>query len=60
MSKADFIIRNARLIDGSGGPSYPGDLAVQDDRIIALGDLAHLQAGVEIDAAGCALAPGFI
>lgn len=58
--KPDLIIRNARIIDGTGTPSVVGDVAVGDDRIVALGDLSQLSAGREIDAAGRALAPGFI
>ena len=58
--KADLIIRNARLVDGSGGPSRAGDLAVAEDRIVALGALNGLTAAREIDAGGKALAPGFI
>lgn len=56
----DLLVRNARLIDGSGGPSQQGDLAVADDRIVAMGDLSKLKGAVEIDAGGKALAPGFI
>jgi N-acyl-D-amino-acid deacylase len=59
-AKPDLVIRNARLIDGSGGPSRLGDLAVADDRIVALGDLDGTRGAREIDAAGKALAPGFI
>lgn len=58
--RADLIIRGARLIDGSGGPSVTGDIAVRDDRISAIGDLSALTAGREIAAAGRAVAPGFI
>ncbi len=58
--KADLIIRNARIIDGTGGPSRRGDLAVAEDRILALGDLNGLAAAREIEAGGRALAPGFI
>jgi len=57
---AELILRNARILDGSGGPSCPGDLAIADDRIAALGDLGELSAGREIDLGGKALAPGFI
>ncbi|MEZ5751732.1 MAG: D-aminoacylase [Paracoccaceae bacterium] len=60
MSAADLIFRNARLIDGTGGPSRIGDLAVVGDRIAAMGDLRDWRGGVEIDAAGLVLAPGFI
>ncbi len=58
--RADFVIRGARLIDGTGAPSRQGDLAVADDRIVALGALNGLEAAREIDAGGKALAPGFI
>ena len=56
----DMIIRNARLIDGTGAPSRAGDLAVADDRIAALGDLRDVTGASEIDAAGKVLAPGFV
>ncbi len=55
---ADLIIRNARLIDGTGAPSTHGDIAVGDDRIVGLGDLGHAGAAVEIEAGGQAVAPG--
>lgn len=57
---ADLIIRNARLIDGTGGPSARGDIAVTGDRIVGLGDLSLAEGTVEIDASGKAVAPGFI
>ena len=60
MSAGDLIFRNARLIDGTGGPSRIGDLAVTGGRIVAMDDLHDWTSGVEIDAAGLALAPGFI
>ena len=60
IDKADLVIRGARLIDGTGGPSATGDLAVLDDRIAAMGDLAQVKGAVEIAGAGLALAPGFI
>jgi len=59
-AKPDLVIRNARLIDGSGAPARAGDLAVVDDRIVALGALDGIQGAREIDAGGKALAPGFI
>lgn len=60
IDRADLIIRNARLIDGTGGPSVRGDIAVRDDRIVALGDLGRIKGAVEIEAGGKAVAPGFI
>lgn len=58
--RPDLIIRGATLIDGSGRPGVPGDLAVKDDRIVAVGDLAQTEAAQEIPAGGLALAPGFV
>ncbi|RMF04930.1 MAG: D-aminoacylase, partial [Alphaproteobacteria bacterium] len=60
MTTADFIIRHALLIDGTGGPARSGDLAISGDRIIAVADTLDMDAREEIDARGHALAPGFI
>jgi len=57
---ADIIIRNARLIDGTGSPASEGDIAVTGDRIAAIGGALDVSADEEIDAGGLALAPGFI
>jgi len=57
----DILIRNARIVDGTGSPAFPGDLAVERGRIAAV--LARSQAppGCRvIDADGRTLAPGFI
>jgi len=59
-SQPDFIIRDALLIDGSGRPGQSGDLAVKDDRIVAMGDLSQSKASREMSARGLALAPGFV
>jgi dihydroorotase/N-acyl-D-amino-acid deacylase len=56
----DLIIRNARVIDGSGNPWFAADLAVTGDRIAAIGDLRDAQATQEIDATGRIVSPGFI
>lgn len=58
--QADFIVAGATLIDGTGGPGCPGDLAVRDGRIVAVGAFDHPPGARIIDAAGMALAPGFI
>ena len=54
-----LVIRNARIVDGAGAAAYPGDLAVQGDRIVAVGKVDGAGA-MEIDAKGHVLAPGFI
>ncbi len=60
MPRADLLIRNCLLYDGSGAPPRPGDLAVAGGRIAATGSLEGWQAPVERRAGGLALAPGFI
>jgi len=57
---ADIVIRNGSIIDGTGAPAQGGDIAIAGDRIVAMGDLGGISAPVEIDAAGKAVAPGFI
>jgi N-acyl-D-amino-acid deacylase len=56
----DTVIRGATVFDGAGAPRFAADVGVLGDRIIAVGDLAAMAATHEIDARGCALAPGFI
>jgi N-acyl-D-amino-acid deacylase len=56
----DIIIRNGTLIDGTGAPRQAGDLAIDGDRITAIGDLSGHAGGTEIDAVGLIVAPGFI
>jgi N-acyl-D-amino-acid deacylase len=57
---ADLIIRHAQIIDGSGATRFQADVAVEGDRIRAVGDLGAADAGLDIEGAGCILAPGFI
>ncbi len=56
----DIIIRNGRVLDGSGNPWFRGDIAVQGDRIVAIGDLHDVKGQREIDANDLYIAPGFI
>lgn len=56
----DFIISGARIVDGTGAPWSYGDLAIQGDRIAALGDLHNAAATHRIDARGLVVSPGFI
>ncbi|WP_018748646.1 N-acyl-D-amino-acid deacylase family protein [Chitiniphilus shinanonensis] len=56
----DLLIRDARLIDGSGGPSRTGTLGVRDGRIATLDAPPVARAARELDGRGLALAPGFI
>ncbi|TAL31738.1 MAG: D-aminoacylase [Spirochaetes bacterium] len=56
----DLIIRNARIVDGTGAPSFPGDIGVSHGRIEEIGPLQDAIAEREIDARGAVAAPGFI
>jgi N-acyl-D-amino-acid deacylase len=56
----DVIIRNGLIYDGSGKPPYPGELAIDGDRITYVGRHATGHARTEVDAHGKAVAPGFI
>ena len=55
----DLLIKNARVIDGTGAPWYYGDVAVKDGKIAAVGKLSG-DAAQTVDAGGLYLAPGFI
>ena len=55
----DLLIENGTIYDGNGGKPYQADIAVIDDRIVAIGDIAG-SADAVIDAEGYAVAPGFI
>jgi N-acyl-D-amino-acid deacylase len=56
----DLLIRNGRVLDGTGNPWFPADVAVKDGRIVEVGRLGAAQAATVIDAAGKYVAPGFI
>ncbi len=59
----DLVITGARVVDGTGGPAFPGDVAISGDRIARVaraGELASVAARARIEAQGRVLAPGFI
>jgi dihydroorotase/N-acyl-D-amino-acid deacylase len=56
----DLIIRNGRIIDGTGNPWYAADVAINGDRLAFIGDLRQAHVKREIDAQGRIVAPGFI
>jgi N-acyl-D-amino-acid deacylase len=60
MTKVDIVIRNGWVIDGTGAQRFRADVAIADDRIIAVGKVDHPLPGREIDATGLIVAPGFI
>lgn len=56
----DLLLRNARVLDGSGNPWFMADVAVKEGRIAAIGSLGDVSASRTIDLSGKFLAPGFI
>jgi N-acyl-D-amino-acid deacylase len=56
----DLVIRNGHIIDGTGSPWYSGEIAIQNGRIAAIGEIAQSAARRTIDAHGMTVAPGFI
>ena len=54
-----LIIRNGLIVDGNGGEPYAGDLAVDGDTIVAVGNVDG-KGRQEINADGAAITPGFI
>ena len=55
----DLLIRNGRIVDGSGMPAFRGDLAVKDGKIVEIGKI-NGAATRTVDADGLAVSPGFI
>jgi N-acyl-D-aspartate/D-glutamate deacylase len=56
----DLVIRNGRIVDGSGNPWFHGDVAITGDKIVAVGRVPEGKAKQTIDAKGLIVAPGFI
>ena len=56
----DLVIRNGRIIDGTGSPWYSADLGIREGRIAAIGRLDGVRARQVVDARGAVVAPGFI
>ena len=59
-TRYDVLIKNGRIIDGSGRPGYVADLSINGDRIARIGKLSNATANRVIDARGLVVAPGFI
>ncbi len=55
----DTVLRGGKIVDGAGNPWYWGDVAIDGDRIVAIGNVS-LHGRHEIDVAGKVIAPGFI
>ncbi|MSQ92285.1 MAG: D-aminoacylase [Gammaproteobacteria bacterium] len=60
VTNASTIILNAWIVDGSGAPARRGAVRLQDDRIVAMGELEPIPGEHIVDAGGLTLTPGFI
>jgi N-acyl-D-amino-acid deacylase len=56
----DLLVRDALVVDGTGSPPFRGDVAVEEGRIAAVGDLDGARAERIIDADGRIVCPGFV
>ncbi|MEN3355724.1 MAG: N-acyl-D-amino-acid deacylase [Betaproteobacteria bacterium] len=56
----DLVLRNARIVDGTGSPWYRGDLAVRGDTIAQIAPSISMPAKRIIDVKGSVVSPGFI
>jgi N-acyl-D-amino-acid deacylase len=56
----DILIRNGKIMDGTGNSWFYGDIAIKDGKIIEIGKQLSFSASKTIDASGLIVAPGFI
>ena|SRR5947209_4296375 len=56
----DILIKNGRVVDGTGRAGFVADVAIKGDRIARIGKLGNARARRVIDAKGLVVAPGFI
>lgn len=60
LESCDVLLRNGTVVDGTGQAAFAADVAIEADRIVAIGALKGTVARKEIDVAGLVVAPGFI
>jgi N-acyl-D-amino-acid deacylase len=56
----DILIKNGTIVDGKNKPSYSGDIAISNGKIVAIEKFINTEAKENIDANGLIVAPGFI
>ncbi|HLO36956.1 MAG TPA: amidohydrolase family protein, partial [Lacibacter sp.] len=56
----DILIKNGRILDGTGNSWHYGDVAVKDGKIFKIGNLSGISSSKIIDAKGMIICPGFI
>ena len=55
----DYLIKGGTIVDGTGSEGFLGDIAIQDNRIVQVGEIDGNSKEI-IDAAGMVIAPGFV
>jgi len=55
----DLLIKNTKIVDGTGSPAYKGDVAIKGEKIVAVGKVKG-DADTVIDGSGLVTSPGFI
>jgi len=58
--KFDILIKNGKIVDGTGNPWFYGDIGITGNTIAEIGDLSGKTAAKTIDASGLVVSPGFI
>lgn len=56
----DLVIRNGKVVDGSGNPWFYADVAILNGKVVRIGNLKNVAASRVLDATGLIVAPGFI
>ena len=56
----DLVLKNGRVMDGTGNPSFPADVAIRNGKIVAVGRIGARASGKTIDVKGKLIVPGFI
>jgi N-acyl-D-aspartate/D-glutamate deacylase len=56
----DIVIKGGRIVDGTGGPLFRGDVAIGGERIVRVGRVDQIEADEVVDARGLVVSPGFI
>ncbi len=60
MKRFDLLIKNVKVIDGTGNPWYKSDVGIADGKIDYIGSIKDAEAATVIDGQDLMLSPGFI